>query len=422
MSVLAIAAEQSEARRQVARRFGIEIEELELRAKEHGVDVGVALAHRRVEGYFPWEEPKSAPPSRSLPEGTLPEPNLAPKESPVPGKVLRKVNAAELRLRGTPDLDYLPFLGQPGYIVRSWTTLIAGYPKAGKTELMTRLCLGWQSERVLYVTEEPETIWAARLSRVPGGWQHMDILFGLGTEQTDILHEVATCSATVVVVDTVRNLLQLRDETDNSEVARVLTPLIAVCRESGKSLVLLHHIRKGGGQHGEGITGGHAFLGIVDAALEILREQNLGENKRRVRGWGRVVAISEMIYVLDEDGTMRALGEPGLVALDQVKERVLDALDGQWCTARDLVARLCDPKPSDRQLREALASLVDQGNAERNPPQGKPGATYRYRLPQPHPERRLPTTWDHGAGLGEPDASNAGAPLLFGTATEEVPF
>ena len=35
---------------------------------------------------------------------------------------------------------------------------------------------------------------------------------------------------------------------------------------AGQTLVLLHHLRKGGGEHGEGITGGHAFLGIVDAA------------------------------------------------------------------------------------------------------------------------------------------------------------
>jgi len=322
------------------------------------------------------------------------QPHLAPIEGVVRGEVLnvknqsnlaqlRKVCAADLCLKGTPDLDFLPLLGQDGYIVKGWTTLIAGYPKAGKTELVTRLCHKWQQERILYITEEPESIWAVRLARVSDGWNHMWLLFALGMKPEDILSEIVSSDITVVIVDTVRNLFGLKDETDNSEVARALTPYITTCRNTNKTLLLLHHIRKGGGEHGEGITGGHAFLGIVDAALEILREPNLGDNKRRIRGWARVVAIQELVYVLNEDGSMEALGSPNEVELASVKNRVLEVVDYEWLGRKEVREALDEPHPSERQVQNALNELAGEGALERDPPIGedKPGRKYLYRLP-----------------------------------------
>lgn len=294
----------------------------------------------------------------------------------------RMVCAEDLRQRGAPELDYLPLLEQSEFIVKGWCTLVAGYPKAGKTELVVRLCHAWGEERILYITEEPESIWCARLAGLPDGWGHVTLLFGLGVEPAVLLEEIHASDATVVVIDTVRNLLRLRDETDNSEVARVLTPVIVACRGAGQTLVLLHHIRKGGGEHGEGITGGHAFLGIVDAALEITRDQNLGKHRRKVRGWGRVAPIPELVYELGEDGTMRALGDPRQVSLEAVKERALEVLGEEWAKTRELLGALDEPRPSDRQFREALKALVAEGRVERDPAEVRRGATYQYRLPQ----------------------------------------
>ena len=302
-------------------------------------------------------------------------------DGPVCRTDCRKMNAADLRQQGTPDLDYLPFLGQDGYLVRGWATLIAGYPKAGKTELLARLCHEWQGERILCITEEPESIWAARLAMMPDGWEHVTLLFGLGVEPEELLSEIANCAATVVVIDSVRNLLGLHDETDNSEVARVLTPYIAACRAGHQTLLLIHHIRKGGGHYGEGITGGHAFLGIVDCALELLREQSLGDNRRKIRGWARVTPISELVYELAQDRTMTALGKPELLALEQVKDRALEALSGEWQKLKELREALEEPRPSTNHLRAALNALVAEGTAQRDPKEAKERATYRYRLP-----------------------------------------
>jgi DNA repair protein RadA/Sms len=49
---------------------------------------------------------------------------------------------------------------------------------------------------------------------------------------------------------------------------------INAARQANKTLIFLHHERKGGGQHGEGIAGGHAALGVVDVGLELVRDPN----------------------------------------------------------------------------------------------------------------------------------------------------
>src|SRR5207249_3821711 len=111
----------------------------------------------------------------------------------------------------------------------------------------------------------------------------------------------------IVIIDALRNLLGLEDESNNSEIARVLNPWVAKARETKKTLIAVHHARKGGGEGGEGITGGHAFLGIVDVALEILRDKKV-KNRRLIRPYARLVSPAELTYELDDDGlTMRAL-------------------------------------------------------------------------------------------------------------------
>lgn len=291
------------------------------------------------------------------------------------------VRASDLLAHDFPPPEFLPFLGLDGYIIRGWTTLVAGYPKAGKTELMTWLCSEWPSEHILYITEEPEAIWAHRLRQLGGGWHNLSLLFGLGLEVSEIYDEIERFDeATVVVIDTVRNLLRLQDETDNSEIARVLSPFIKLCRDNDKTLLLLHHIRKGGGEYGEGITGGHAFLGIVDTALELLRENGGGDSRRRVRGWGRIFQIEDVIIEMGEDGQIRPLGAPSQVELENVKSRVLAVLTDEFAKLRSIYELLGEPQPSMGIIREALNALIDEGLVERDPKDDRRGATYLYRL------------------------------------------
>ncbi len=321
--------------------------------------------------------------------GVEPEPYLTPIDTLCK---VRFVKASELQvqaLAGNRSMDFLPLLEHEGYVMRGWSHLLAGYPKAGKTELVIRLCHEWQGERILFLTEEPEGIWEARLATLPEGWEHVTLSFALGLEREEVLNAIAERTETVVIIDTIRNLLGFNDECDNSEIARVLNPLIALCRQQGKTLLLTHHLNKSGGDHGTGITGGHAFLGVVDVALELLPADGGSENQRKIRGWGRILSIPELLYEKREDGSFAALGSPVEVQLEQVKQRVLASIDGEWLSLKDIQGTLDEPRPSTNQVRNALEELVVEGMMERDPPTAKPGATYRYRTAKPYLTQRV---------------------------------
>jgi hypothetical protein len=212
----------------------------------------------------------------------------------------------------------------------------------------------------------------------------VNLYYGLGVTTSDLLARIEAGDETVVILDTVRNLLGLRDEKDNSEVARVLNPFIAASRRKRQTLIALHHIRKRGGKYGEGIAGGHAFFGAVDIAIELSRDKSQ-HRRRQLTGWGRVIEVPTVIYELRDDNTMAVIGSPTQLELAEVKARCLTALDDTWQMTEKLRGAIGSPKPSRDQLTKAMEELAKEDKAERNPPisEGKrQGVTYKWRRVQ----------------------------------------
>jgi hypothetical protein len=321
-----------------------------------------------------WEEP----------HGPGPEPH--PDEEPPPQ--LDEVDAAELAAEGEgADLDFLPLLGREGYIVRGWSHLLAGYPRCGKSELLCECCAAWlqAGEKILFITEEPRSIWRRRLNQAPGPWAGMRLVFGLGALPAALLGRIKRGTESVVILDTIRNLGVLSgDECDNTAVALALAPWIGAARDGNKTLLLTHHMRKGAGDHGEGISGGHALLGAVDVALEIRRDNQ--PNRRIVRGYARLIQPDELLYEQGDDGRLRALGDPTGVCLLEVRRRVLAAVDGDWAKTSEILKRLEEPQPGAELLRKALLAEARAGIIERDPPltaARAAGKTVRWRLVLP---------------------------------------
>jgi DNA repair protein RadA/Sms len=282
---------------------------------------------------------------------------------------LEEADAADLAAEGDDlPLEYLPFLGREGYFVKGWSHLLASYPRCGKTELIVQQCSAWlkAGERILYLSEEPRPIWRRRLSSLQGPWNGMRIVFALGTPPTTLLRRVRDGEETVVIVDSIRNLGLLGDdECNNTAMAAALGPWISAARQKDKTLGLLHHMRKGAGQHGEGISGGHALLGCVDVAIE-LRRDNI-PNRRTICGYARLIQVEDLLYEL-VDGRLVALGTPSGVTLAEARRRVFDALDGEWLKTSEVRERLDAPKPSLEIVRRALLSELEAGHIERDPP------------------------------------------------------
>ena len=248
--------------------------------------------------------------------------NLTSAYKTPPSEVrLVRTSARDLQQRAfdgdIPDVERLPFLGdvsQSPFII-GWTIMVTAYPKTGKTELISRLVDEWSQlgYKVGYYTEEPESVWVSRLSALQAGFHHLDLIYAMGATIDVIFADIQTNQYNIIVLDTIR-LLRLSDENDTAGINIALTPFITTCRQQGKTLVMAHHARKGAGLHGEAAAGGHAFLGIVDVALELHRDD---QPKRRIlKGWGRVFEVPDQMYELRDDGLMKLLGDPKELVLD----------------------------------------------------------------------------------------------------------
>lgn len=71
----------------------------------------------------------------------------------------------------------------------------------------------------------------------------------------------------------------------------MLNPWVAGARLHNKTLIMAHHMRKGGGDHGEGIAGGHALMGEFDIALT-LRKEDRSPRRRLVTAFAGAVAAA----------------------------------------------------------------------------------------------------------------------------------
>src|SRR5687768_6782658 len=213
----------------------------------------------------------------------------------------------------------------------------------------------------------------------------MQVVFALGTSIDTLFKRAFGGTEKLVVIDTIRNPLQLTDETDNSRIAAVLNPWIGGARLHNKTLVISHHQRKGAGEHGEGIAGGHAMLGVFDIALVVKRDEHK-KNRRKVEAFARLIEPPEMIYELEEDGTMRSLGDPASLQLADVVERVRAVVGDEWEKTSAIREGVGEPVPAVSQVRGALLLLTERGEIERDPPltEDAAGRTVRWRIAQPN--------------------------------------
>ena len=162
----------------------------------------------------------------------------------------------------------------------------------------------------------------------------------------------------LVVVDTLIQLVPIGDINDYARTARALQPLLALTRRSNAHVLCLHHARKRGGSHGAEGLGSQALSGTVDVILSLKRGEHyrsIASTQRRGRSL--------------EDSVLRLNEDTGLVELAGTKKAMDTALKGEEVIAfleeQEEPVRMAtiqeELKGQRKPLNDTLRALVEQG-------------------------------------------------------------
>lgn len=242
--------------------------------------------------------------------------NTTGKVVRVPASQLRRLAAAEKWL-------------WKGLLPAEMVTIFSALPKAGKTTLLTHLLRAVESEgqfcgqpvrasRVVYVTEESETIWAERRDKL-GLKDHCEFVLRPFRSKpsaadwtcflADLTASLTERPAELVVIDTLAKLWPVKNENDASEVTEALMPLLEIAYGLHSTLALVHHLRKTDGLESTATRGSGGITAAVDCILELRRYKPGDRNDRR-----RVLhcdsrfddRLDEVVVALADDGSAYA--------------------------------------------------------------------------------------------------------------------
>ena len=275
------------------------------------------------------------------------------------------ISADVLALMETEITEWHSFYGLDGVIGPGITTLISAHAKTGKSTYLVYVIRDLLSTlKVIWLTEEPRSIWKERLEEFPE-LQSPNLIFYFadGTKWTDQLKRLRNEEADILIIDTARNFCGIVDENDATAWNQAIWPLILIAREKSWALILLHHLRKTEAGIGLGHAGSHGLVGMVDLAIEIHRD-NHSKNRRICRSVSRFIETPSEWMIEKKGDQLTLLGDPATVSLEELKGRVLEVLDKTHRTRQEITETL-DPVPSRGALHKALKALVKEGKAER---------------------------------------------------------
>jgi hypothetical protein len=171
----------------------------------------------------------------------------------------------------------------------SGLSILAGKPKAGKSTLARGLglavargapWLGWPTAKgcVFYLALEEKRAEVRAHFAAMGATDDDDIRLFIDPAPADalaLLHAAAEQDRpSLIIVDPLLRLLRVRDGNDYAEVTRALDPVLALARQTGAHLMLVHHLGKGERRGGDAILGSTAFFATVDTALYLNRSEH----------------------------------------------------------------------------------------------------------------------------------------------------
>ncbi|CAB4219968.1 AAA domain containing protein, partial [uncultured Caudovirales phage] len=297
-----------------------------------------------------------------------------------------------------------------GYLYPGCITLISALWKVGKTTLISGLLRSWEQHdnylgqkitkaRALYCSEEGPATWEGRVlkyglekrnhgfflmpfTRTPSLQQWEDFL---GKTR----HIMERDGFDVLVIDTMAQMWPVKDENSASEVGAAVNAIKTVVKDSGRSVLAVHHMRKGGGDNFTGSRGSGASSALADILLEYTFEAGgfgpKSKTKRVLTGTGRFNEITPGEMVIDfVDGDLVCLGQKDDLDFESRKLSIIDSLSPiEWMTL-DMV-QMASGQNRQKVIKQ-LDELVEGGEVETTGT-GTRGSKKKFRIvtvQQPH--------------------------------------
>ena len=223
----------------------------------------------------------------------------------------------QLRAEPEPEIDWLA----QDLLPADGLSLIVAPPKAGKSTLARCLAVATATgAEFLGRTVQPGAVVHLALEERRATVQsHYDLLCApndgisilLGAapppeQRLDWLRAaIMETDAALVLVDPVQRWVRISDGNAYSEVTERLGPYIALARELGVHISLIHHSRKGGGERGDEVLGSQAFSASVDTVISI----RLSEGRRVFYAAGRDgVDVPKTLLTMNGEGLVTISG------------------------------------------------------------------------------------------------------------------
>lgn len=277
--------------------------------------------------------------------------------------------------------DYLPAGG---------LVILAGKPKEGKTtltyELVVKVAKGEiflgratkkSSVLILGLEEHPRDMGLRLRSLAAENLPNLFVFAKSIQPTADTLEQIKRFALErdikLILIDTLGAFWSLRDENDAAEVGRAIKPILALARESGACVLLIHHARKSEGTYGDEIRGSGALFAAVDVAL-ILKRHEI-EKQRKLHAISRYPDTpTEMLLELREAG-YHSLGDPDKQNRQAKRDKMRGTLSDEWREPKALAKLAGIPGRDSYRL---LTELYETGEADREG-EGRKGSPFQYR-------------------------------------------
>lgn len=269
-------------------------------------------------------------------------------------------------------------------------SLLAAKPKTGKSTLARQLALavargdeflGKKTETglVIYLAFEERRADVRNhfLKMGATGEENLKIFAGMAPADglTQLRRTAESEKPSLIIVDTLARLARIKDMNDYSQTTLGLEPFLALAREVGTHVLLLHHAKKGDGRGIDSILGSTGLSGSVDTIINLHRTEEYRTISTIQRDGND---LADTVLQFNKETQITTLGGSREDAeVGSLKGEILHFLAGQESF---VLEKSIEDGVEGRtgHKRKALRELVHEGKVEREGKGGR-GSPYLYR-------------------------------------------